>query len=202
VSGALLPLGGRPANPRSGWHTPAVLGSIRTHGVALPPGPAVSDHIEVPSAESGDELPPGTTTLRQWAARHGRTYDYLRRWRRREGFPSPIGELPARGRHGGGRGELLFDEQALDEWLEVQPDLVPPERFGLAALGLADDDRITLGRFAALVGRARNTVAQHRGRPEFPEPAADGTYDAGELFSYWNTRTGRRGQVRERMLPD
>jgi hypothetical protein len=179
---------------RGGWHTPAVLVLSEPAGSALPPSPAVSDHIGVPPAEPGDQLPPGTTTLRRWAARHGRTYDYLRRWRRREGFPVPVGELPARGRHGGGRGELLFDEQALDEWLGRQPDLEAPERFDLAALGVGPDDRITLGRFAVLIGKARNTVAQHRGRASFPEVDVDGAYRAGDLFNYWNTRSGHRSQ--------
>jgi hypothetical protein len=166
-------------------------------GVALPPRPAVSDHRTVPPAEPGAGLPPGTTTLRSWAARHGRTHDYLRRWRRRDGFPSPVGELPARGRHGGGRGELLFDEKALDTWLAGQADLEAPERFDLVALGLAADDRITLGRFAALAGRARNTVIQHLERPGFPQAGADGTYRVGDLSDYWNSRTGHRGQARE-----
>ena len=193
VRGFLL-LGGRPANPPWRVAHAGRPGSIRTCGVALPPSPAVPDHRGVPPAEPGVELPSGTTTLRRWAARHGRTYDYLRRWRRREGFPVPVGELPARGRHGGGRGEFLFDERALDEWLGGQPDLEAPERFDLAALGVGPDVRITLGRFAALIGKARNTVAQHRERPGFPVPADDGTYQVGELFSYWNTRSGHRGQ--------
>src|SRR5271154_2709016 len=167
-------------------------------GAALPPRPAVSDDRGVPPAEPGADLPPGTTTLRLWAARHGRTHDYLRRWRRRDGFPLPAGELPARGRHGGGRGELLFDETALDAWLGGQVDLEPPERFDLAAFGLAPDDRITLGRFATIIGKARNTVAQHLERPSFPQAGADGIYRASDLFDYWNSRTGHRGQARKR----
>ncbi len=119
----------------------------------------------------------------------------MRRWRRREGFPAPVGELPARGRHGGGRGELLFDEQALDAWLAAQSELSPPERFDLAALGLRPGDQITLGRFATLIGRARNTVTQHRDRPGFPQPREDGTYRAGDLLNYWNSRTGHRGRA-------
>jgi hypothetical protein len=150
----------------------------------------------VPPAEPDAGLPPGTTTLRRWGARHGRTYDCLRRWRQREGFPTPVGELPSRGRHGGGRGELLFDEHALDEWLVGQADLEPPERFDLAALGLAPDDRITLGRFATLIGLARASVTQHRDRVCFPRGNSDGTYRAGDLLDYWNSRSGHRGLSR------
>jgi hypothetical protein len=192
-------LGGRPANPhgaggtrRPSWAQP------EPAGVASPPHPAVPDDIGVPAAEPDAGLLPGTTTLRRWAAQHGRTYDCLRRWRQREGFPAPVGELPSRGRHGGGRGELLFDEHALDEWLAGQVDLEPPERFDLASLGLAADERITLGRFAGLVGLARATVTQHRGRSGFPPADGGGTYSAGELLDYWNSRAGHRSKARKR----
>jgi hypothetical protein len=136
------------------------------------------------------------TTLRRWATAHGRTPEYVRIfWRPRRGFPAPIGALPARGRHGGGEGELLFDEKDLDIWLATQPDLQPPERIDPSTLPAADT-RITLGRFAALIGKDRKTVTQHRDRPEFPEPGSDGSYRLGDLILYWNNRTGRRGPSR------
>jgi len=153
----------------------------------------------MPASGPSAAIPAGMTTLRRWAARHGRTYDYVRQfWRRREGFPEPVGKLPGRGRHGGGPGELLFDEKALDAWLAAQSDLAPPERFDLAALGVKPGDRITLGHFAKLIGKARATVTQHRDRPGFPQPGDDGTYRAGDLFTYWNSRIGYRGQARSR----
>ena len=133
------------------------------------------------------------TTLRRWGPRQGRSAAYVRQnWRRRPGFPDPVGELPARGRHGGGRGELLFNEAALDAWLAAQSDLASPERIDPAVLRIAPTERITLGRFAALIGKDRKTVTQHRSRPGFPEPDPDGLYRAEELIKYWNTRTGRR----------
>lgn len=139
-------------------------------------------------------IPAGLTTLRMWATSHGRTYDHVRNfWRKRQGFPDPVCELPSRGRHGGGTGEQLWEESALDGWLAAQPDLHPPERIALSALDIGADDRISLGRFADLVGKARKTVTQHRDRPGFPKPGADGRYCAGDLVSYWNSRTGRRG---------
>lgn len=139
----------------------------------------------------------GLITLRQWSARQGRTHDYVRQfWRKRPGFPDPVGESPPGGRHGGGRGELLFNEFALDEWLTAQPDLRPPERIELSALGIGADDRVTLGRFADAIGKGRKTVTQHRGRDGFPESGADGLYRAGDLAVYWNARTGRRGKGR------
>jgi hypothetical protein len=153
----------------------------------------------VPSREPAATCPPGQTTLRRWAPRHGRTYDYVRQfWRRRPGFPDPVGELPARGRHGGGPGELLFDEAALDAWLAAQPDLAPPERIDPSAAGIDPQERITLTRFAKLAGRTRQTVAQHRDRPGFPPAEEDGTYRTGDLLQYWNSRTGRRRTARLR----
>jgi hypothetical protein len=157
----------------------------------------VSDDKTMAATPPDSEIPAGMTTLRLWAVKHGRTYDYVRQfWRRRDGFPAAAGELPARGRHGGGLRELLFNEQALDAWVSAQSDLEPPERFDLAAVGLAADDRITLGRFAAAIGKARATVTQHRDRPGFPEADDDGCYRADELLGYWNARPGYRGQAR------
>lgn len=150
---------------------------------------------QTPEEPDDAAIPAGLTTLRKWAARQGRTHDYVRLfWRKREGFPDPAGELPARGRHGGGLGEQLFDETALDAWLAAQPELGPPERIELSALGTGADERITLGRFASLIGKARKTVTQHRDRPGFPDAGADGTYRLGDLLAYWNARTGRRGK--------
>jgi len=139
------------------------------------------------------------TTLRLWADRHGRAYDYVRQfWRTRDGFPAPAGELPSRSRNGGGPGERYYDQAALDQWLAAQSDLQPAPRIDLRVLRIDPEDRITLGRFASLIGKARNTVAQYRDQPGFPRPDADGSYRAGDLLSYWNSRPGRRGPARRR----
>jgi hypothetical protein len=150
----------------------------------------------MPADRPGGELPAGMTTLRRWAARHGRAYDYVRQfWRTREGFPAPAGELPPRGRNGGGPGERYYSEAALDQWLDAQADLQPPVRIEIR---IDPEDRITVGRFAALLGKARNTVAQYRDHPGFPRPDEQGTYRAGDLLDYWNSRPGRRGPSRRR----
>jgi hypothetical protein len=157
------------------------------------------DHRTVGADEPGGELPAGMTTLRLWAARHGRSYDYIRQfWRTRDGFPTPAGELPSRSRNGGGPGERCYDEAAMDRWLGTQSDLKPPPRIELSAFRIDPEERITLGRFAALIGKARNTVAQYRDQPGFPQPGADGGYRAGDLLDYWNSRPGRRGPARRR----
>jgi len=135
------------------------------------------------------------TTLRLWAARHGRSHDRVRHWRADPEFPGHVGELPPRGRHGGGIGEQYFDEAALDAWLANQQDLTPPERIDPSAVRIDSDERITLGRFAGLIGKARGTVTQHRDRPDFPDSGTDGLYRAGDLLNYWNTRPGRRSKA-------
>jgi hypothetical protein len=142
------------------------------------------------SSASGHVVPPGLTTLRLWAARHGRTYNHVRQyWGGMLGFPEPVGTLePAEQRRG--RRELLFDEAALDAWLAAQPELAPPER--VEAFPVDPDERITLGRFAVLIDKANKTVTQHRGRVGFPEANTAGLYRAGDLIEYWNTRPGRR----------
>jgi hypothetical protein len=149
----------------------------------------------MPPDTPAPDIPPGLTTLRRWAGKHGRTPDYVRIfWRARPGFPEPAGTLPARDRHGGGQGELLFHETCLDTWLAAQPDLQPPERIDLAAVQGAPDERVTLGRFAAVIGKDRKTVTQHRDRPGFPPPGPDRKYSLADLLGYWNTRTGRADQ--------
>jgi hypothetical protein len=148
----------------------------------------------MPPDPTAPDIPPGLTTLRRWAPTHGRTPDYVRIfWRARPGFPEPAGTLPARGRHGGGQGELLFDEKRLDTWLAAQPDLQPPERIDPTAVRAAPDERVTLGGFAGVIGKDRKTVTQHRDRPGFPTPGPDRKYSLTDLLRYWNTRTGRRG---------
>lgn len=153
----------------------------------------------MPSLRPDDQIPAGMTTLRIWGPRQGRSADYVRQnWRNRDGFPQPSGALPSRGRNGGGRGELLFDQAELDAWLAAQPDLAAPEQIDPRAVRIDPDERITLGRFAALIGKDRKTVTQHRVRRGFPEASADGTYRAGDLLDYWNSRPGHRGPGRKR----
>jgi hypothetical protein len=135
------------------------------------------------------------TTLRLWAARHGRSHDRVRHWRADPDFPEQAGDLPPNGRHGGGIGEQCFDEVALDAGLAGRADLAPPERIDPSAARIDPDERITLGRFAGLIGKARGTVNQHWDRPGFPESGEDGLYRAGDLLAYWNARPGRRGKA-------
>jgi hypothetical protein len=79
-------------------------------------------------------------------------------------------------------------------WFASQPDLAPPERIDPSAARINAEERVTLGKFAGLIGKARGTVNQHRDRPGFPQPGPDGLYRAGDLLAYWNTRPGRRGK--------
>jgi hypothetical protein len=104
-------------------------------------------------------------------------------------FPESVGTLePAEQRRG--RRELLFEEAALDAWLSARPELAPPKRVESLPVGL--DERITLGRFASLIGKANKTVTQHRRREGFPDSDEHAKYRAGDLLEYWNKRLGRR----------
>ena len=91
--------------------------------------------------------------------------------------------------------EQYFDEAALDAWLASRPDLAPPERIDTTAVRIDPDQRITLGKFAGLIRKARGTVTQHRDRVGFPQAGEDGLYRASDLLEYWNTRSGHRGKA-------
>jgi hypothetical protein len=166
-------------------------------GGAWRPARLVHDDMGMSPSQPDDQIPSGMTTLRMWGPGHGRSGDYIRRnWRNRDGFPPPSGVLPPRGRNGGGRGELLFYQAELDAWIAAHPDSATPERVDPAATQIDPSERITLGRFAALIGKARKTVTQHRDRAGFPEADADALYRPGDLLDYWNSRSGRRGPTR------
>lgn len=94
-----------------------------------------------------------------------------------------------------GQGELLFDENGLDTWLAAQPDLQPPERINPATLRTVSDERVTLGRFAAVIGKDRKTVTQHRARPA-SQPGRGQEVLPGRPGAHWNTRARRRGPAR------
>jgi len=130
-------------------------------------------------------LPPGMVTLSQWAARVGRSPGTVRsRWSRRPGFPSPVGRAPGRGRHGGGRGELVYRAADLDECL--------PRPRSLDDAGISPGQQVTLGWFADHAAKvARKTITQYRDTPGFPVPAVDGRYRYGDLAAWWRSRPGR-----------
>lgn len=82
-------------------------------------------------------------------------------------------------------------------WRSAHPNLDPPERIELSALGAVADEQITLDRFAKLIGKDLKTVTQHKERVGFPGPGPgpDERYRLEELLAYWNARTGRRGKA-------
>jgi hypothetical protein len=89
----------------------------------------------------------------------------------------------------------MYEEAALDAWLAAQDDLQPPVRVDASTFPVDLDERITLWRFAEIIGKNSKTVNQHRTRPGFPEAGPDGKYRAGDLLDYWNNRPGRRTQA-------
>jgi hypothetical protein len=135
-------------------------------------------------------LAPGLTTLRDYAKRIGYSPDYIRLfWGKRDGFPAPAGELPPRGRHGGGRGELVFDEKALDAFRATQADLWGRRPMQRVVTNRDLDERITPSEFAQqLAGVDGAVMARYQALDGFPEIGKDGRCRLGDLLAHWNTR--------------
>jgi hypothetical protein len=135
-------------------------------------------------------LPPGLTTLRDYAELIGYSPDYIRlRWGQREGFPSPAGELPPRGRHGGGRGELVYEKKALDAFRALYADLWGRRPMPRVVTSRDLDDQITPAGFAhQLAGVGAEVMARYQELEGFPETGPDGHARLGDLLAYWNTR--------------
>ena len=135
-------------------------------------------------------LAPGLTTLRGYAEGIGYSLGYIRLfWRKRDGFPAPVGELPPRGRHGGGRGELVFEEKALDAFRATQADLWGRRPMQRVVTSRDLDERITPGEFAQqLAGVGGEVMAQYQALEGFPETGTDRRCRLGDLLAYWNTR--------------
>jgi hypothetical protein len=136
-------------------------------------------------------LPPGLTTLRDYAARIGYSPDYvLRFWRKRPEFPSsPVGQLAPRGRRGGGRGELVYEEKALDAVRAAHADLWGRRPMQRVVTHRDLDERITPAEFARqLAGVGADVMARYQELEGFPESGPDGRARLGDLLTYWNTR--------------
>ena len=138
-------------------------------------------------------LPPGLTTLRDYADRLGYSPRYIReRWGRRDGFPEPVGELPSQGRVGrgsGGLGELVYEGKALDAFRARYADLWGRRRMQRVVTSRDLDERVTPREFARqLAGVGAEVIARYEDLEGFPETGADGTARLGDLVAYWNTR--------------
>ena len=147
-----------------------------------------------------EPLPPGLVTIDGYAATIGRTPGYLlTEWLPRPGFPEPVGELPGRGRNGGGRRPKVYREAALAAFRASQPDLQGQGGRKMTVTGVGPDERVTLGFFADHAeweggGRpSRRTVTQYQGRPGFPGAGPDRRYRSGDLIAFFNSRPDKRG---------
>jgi hypothetical protein len=160
-----------------------------------------------------EPLEPGLTTLDGYAGRHQVSVSYIQSyWAPRPRFPNPVGQLPGRGRHGGGRTRKVFCEQALDDFRAGEPDL-QPRTVARLVTDLAPDAEVTLGYFAdhsewESGGRpARKTITQYRRAPGFPLPVRTagparrtGTatrsgrekFKVRALLDFYNSRPGRK----------
>jgi hypothetical protein len=138
-------------------------------------------------------LPPGLTTLHDYAERIGYSSRYIRQyWGQRAGFPEPVGELPSQGRLGrgsGGLGELVYEEKALDAFRARHADLWGRRRMQRVVTRRDLDERLPPGEFARqLAGVGPDVIARYQELEGFPETSADGTARLGDLLAYWNTR--------------
>jgi len=132
-------------------------------------------------------LPPGLTTLREYAPRVGRTPEYLEiRWRKLEGFPAPLYELPSAARNGGGQGELVYSETALDAFRELHPSLWGHRSVRLV-IARRLDERVTVAQFAEITGLDAGRAAA---RPGCPPAGDDGRRALGDLVAWHNASPG------------
>lgn len=134
-------------------------------------------------------LPPGLTTLRDYAERIGYSYRYIQRsWVPRRGFPAPVGTLPARSGRGGPR-EIVYEEKALEAFRARHADLWGRGPMQRVVTSRDLDERITPGEFARqLPGVGAEVIARYQDLEGFPETGADGAARLGDLLAYWNTR--------------
>ncbi|WP_018385275.1 hypothetical protein [Wenjunlia vitaminophila] len=105
----------------------------------------------------GDHAAQRRETLREIAARHGRSYDTVRnKWSRHPDFPAPVGK---RGR------SLEYDTQAVDRWVQAEkgrpaPDLEPARLYTAQDLEVAGVG-ITAGTIRADLARGRWPKPDH-----------------------------------------
>ena len=143
-----------------------------------------------------EPLPPGHITLKDYAPQTGRALGTIEtHWRPKPGFPEPVGELPSRGRHGGGRGRLVYLTHQLDAFFAANQPAGGRDHRPMRPPSLGQEARVTAGWFATNVaGVARKTVTQYRDQPTFPRADDDGTYRLGDPAGVINRNA--KGQVK------
>jgi hypothetical protein len=128
-------------------------------------------------------LAPGLVTLGDYAESIGRTKAYLQvHWKPADGFPEPTGELPPRGRHGGGRGELVYSRAALDAF-RLERDSLRVARSSRLIIGHSLEEWVTLEEFGGICGITR---APDR-FPGCPPAGALGLRRLADLVAWHNT---------------
>ena len=154
-----------------------------------------------------EPLPAHQVTLAGYADQIGVGEHHIHSyWMPRERFPEPVGQLPGRGRNGGGRPRKVYLAKDLDDFRAGEPDLWP-RKVTRIVTELDPAEWVTIGFFAAhsrweTGGRPdRTTITQYQGAPGFPPgrkaPGARALkYRAGDLAAYLNARPGRRGPNR------
>ena len=127
-------------------------------------------------------LPPGLVTLDDYGGSIDRTARYLQTyWSPQPGFPKPKGELPGRGRHGGGRRVKVYSAGELDEF-RARHDTLWGHRSIRLIIGHHPGELVTLEQFARISG-----IGADPGRfPGCPPPGDDGRRRLGDLIAWHN----------------
>lgn len=137
--------------------------------------------------ELAEPLGEGLTTIASWARQINRSAAYVSGyWRPQPDWPDPVGQLPPRGRNGGGRPELVYAAADLDRWRKRHQETQPERRSAAVATDLDPGTLVTLGRFAEIAKVDRKTVTQYRGTPGWPAPVNAEVYRLRGLQSFWS----------------
>lgn len=138
-------------------------------------------------------LPPHLVTLDAYGPSIGRSKAYIQgHWRPLEGFPQPVNEMPSRGRHGGGRGELVYPRAALDAFRREHDNL-----WGLRStrliVGHDPGERVTLEEFAAICATCGATPDPDPRRRPASRADAGGRRTLRAMIAWHNTLPAAAG---------
>lgn len=137
--------------------------------------------------ELAEPLDEGLVTIASWARAVNRSAAYVSGyWRPQPDWPEPVGQLPPRGRNGGGRPALVYAGAELDSWRERHEETQPEGHSAAVTTDLDPGTLVTLGRFAEIANLDRKTVTQYRGTPGWPAQVTGEAYRLRGLLSFWS----------------
>ena len=133
-------------------------------------------------------LPPGLVTLHDYARDIGYSAEAIRvHWKRRRGFPEPVGQVPGPA----GPPAPVYEARRLETFRAAHAGTWGWGRRPLQRV-VTDrdlDERVTLEEFAVqLAGTGVQDLARYRDAGGFPPIGEDGRCRLGDLVAFWNTR--------------